>query len=680
MSKITKPGKVKQTKMIDELKEMSPEVKSVMDDLRANTLHCTHCKSMVPKEKAIKRNASIYHEGELYKITHYNCPKCNSWMDSTHEKSETVSNHFDNETIVKLHSGKIEPKNDLLKNHRCMLDSAVTNIECDNCELEFTKQEAISKICYRDGIKINGVMHDIVEYRCPRCKSEYIRTLKPSQERIDMENSVTANENIYMRKSPFDNDGDISSISAAKDYKSRIDMIDALRYSMEESKRRGLDNDGDVMLDDKGNGIPAKLQTEKDPNIGVASVSSITEEAFMSRVEPRAVAELREEMRELVSETAKSILKEIRKDGKDNDGDIMIDNSESVLTEETEDESINTIVLHDIAQMEQFLEESSKAMIQEAQESLIPPNEKIYEKAAEASKVETQTRLNDKKKGFVIVVEGTDGSGKQTQATLLRDKLNELGVKATMYSFPNYESLTGKMVSQYLHGEFDGQGYINHHNDPVYRNSMLYSVDRMYGCMIKDAEGKTIIDRYNDGEVIIFDRYTQSNFIHQGIHFNDYELGQYVGNLEYLEYDFMGLPKPDMILYLKVSPETCMRNIEKRGREKDNHETLEHLTKVSKHVDRLIKECNWETIYCEGELLNNLFMKSKSDIHYNIMNIVKERLKEEGILEYNHCPNCFKLTWNEIQLQPVKISNAKVDKYNLAYCPRCGSIFDVDNL
>lgn len=295
-----------------------------------------------------------------------------------------------------------------------------------------------------------------------------------------------------------------------------------------------------------------------------------------------------------------------------------------------------------------------------------------------------------KKKGFVIVIEGTDGSGKNTQANLIQKALDEKGVKNSLYSFPNYETIQGSLVKRYLNGEFENQGNINDDKDAIYRTAMLYSNDRMVSCMEKDEEGKSIIDRYNEGEVIIFDRYTQSNFIHQGSKFNNKEdLCTFMDTMENIEYDIMGLPIPDMIFYLKVPVELSIQNIKKRGNEVDIHENEEHLKAVNKHVDYIIDYHGWDKIDCSDGLMNagtnevSYHMRPIKDIHRQLMDgYIQPRLRAEGYLDHiNYCPKCTENDILNIELKPIEIANKVEGKsYDILRCPICNSCFDKSNL
>ncbi len=264
-----------------------------------------------------------------------------------------------------------------------------------------------------------------------------------------------------------------------------------------------------------------------------------------------------------------------------------------------------------------------------------------------------------KPKGTVIVIEGTDGSGKQTQSEMLLNRLREMGVKASLYSFPNYDSLQGQIVKRYLNGEFKGQPKQDYWNE-WYRNALMYANDRLVTCMEKGEDGRSILDKYNDGEVIIFDRYTQSNFIHQGCHIEDQEdLEDFINYFMELEYDYLGLPEPDQVIYLRVSPEMSMQNIEKRGIEKDMHENIEALRKANKHTDFLIDWLGWEVIQCSGGLKNKdtgeatHYMNSREDIHVEVFSLVEQTLVENNQLRHvKYCTECLKSNmYNQVEIK-----------------------------
>jgi len=157
--------------------------------------------------------------------------------------------------------------------------------------------------------------------------------------------------------------------------------------------------------------------------------------------------------------------------------------------------------------------------------------------------------------GKLIVIEGTDSSGKQTQAELLYEKYKKDGKNVMKVSFPNYESSSSAPVKMYLNGEFgENVGEVN-----TYAVSTMYAVDRY-------ASFKTIWEEfYNDGGIIISDRYTTSNMVHQASKIEDRdEKEKYLNWLIDLEYEKMAIPKPDMVVFLNMPTEVAYKLMEKR--------------------------------------------------------------------------------------------------------------------
>ncbi len=152
-------------------------------------------------------------------------------------------------------------------------------------------------------------------------------------------------------------------------------------------------------------------------------------------------------------------------------------------------------------------------------------------------------------KGKIIVVEGTDCSGKETQTSLLVQRLRKEGRKIERLSFPEYESPTGKIVGgPYLGRENMGESWFNEGAaavDPKVA-SLYYAADRRYN------RGR-ILDYINQGIDVVIDRYVESNMGHQGGKLFDKEdrLKLYK-DLENLEYGFLELPKPDITIFLYV--------------------------------------------------------------------------------------------------------------------------------
>lgn len=199
-------------------------------------------------------------------------------------------------------------------------------------------------------------------------------------------------------------------------------------------------------------------------------------------------------------------------------------------------------------------------------------------------------------KGKLIVIDGLDGSGKQTQTKLLYERLKQENFKVCTTSFPNYNSLTGELIKMYLSGKFGSLESVN-----AYQGSISYSMDR-YLSYISDDWGKN----YNDGYVVLCDRYTTSNMIHQGTKISDLEnLKKYLYWLKDFEYGKLKIPVPDQILFLDVPINISINLMKNRlnkftnGRDKDIHESniqyLKNCYDISKFICQLE---NWDVINC----------------------------------------------------------------------------------
>lgn len=223
-------------------------------------------------------------------------------------------------------------------------------------------------------------------------------------------------------------------------------------------------------------------------------------------------------------------------------------------------------------------------------------------------------------KGTIISIEGTDGAGKHTQQQLLLKELQKKGYKVVDQSFPNYESDSSAPVKMYLAGEFGKDS--NSLN--AYQASVLYAVDRM--CTYQ----KDLKSHYEDGKIILFDRYVQSNFIHQCSKIDDMnEKLKFIEWEENLEYDTLGLPKPDLVFFVEMPVEKSIelaraRADYKNGQTKDIHEEdTEYLAKSYNNGLALAKELGWNIVHCVDEAGN---LKTIDEIHAEIMDIATKFL------------------------------------------------------
>lgn len=170
------------------------------------------------------------------------------------------------------------------------------------------------------------------------------------------------------------------------------------------------------------------------------------------------------------------------------------------------------------------------------------------------------------KQGKLIVFEGIDGCGKSSQFRLLCERCKAEGIAFENIVFPRYSEPSSALIRMYLGGEF-GE---NPEDVNAYAASTFYAVDR-YASFVTDW-GKY----YTDGGIILSDRYTTSNAVHQGSKVSKEELPDFFDWLYDLEYKRLGLPKPDLVLYLDVDVQTSLERMAMRraedGSKADIHE------------------------------------------------------------------------------------------------------------
>ena len=210
--------------------------------------------------------------------------------------------------------------------------------------------------------------------------------------------------------------------------------------------------------------------------------------------------------------------------------------------------------------------------------------------------------------GYIVVIEGADGSGKQTQATKLYEKLKAQGHNVIMQSFPNHGSPSCAPVKMYLGGELCDRA----DEMDAYQTGTLFAVDRLCTYM-KDLKA-----HYETGGIIILDRYTQSNMLHQAGKIKDLaERDKYLDWLDNFEFNELKLPRADKVIFLDVPPEVSMRLARERGglkagTAKDIQEQdAQHLIDAYNSGKYVAKKYDWDIIDC----VNNGNIKSIEEIH-----------------------------------------------------------------
>lgn len=218
--------------------------------------------------------------------------------------------------------------------------------------------------------------------------------------------------------------------------------------------------------------------------------------------------------------------------------------------------------------------------------------------------------------GKLIVFEGTDGSGKATQAKMLGEHLRQVGILFQEIDFPRYGNPFAEPAKLYLNGALGRRpGDVN-----AYAASTLYAVDR-YASYKQDWGAA-----YEAGTLILANRYTTSNAVHQASKLPPAEREEFLNWLFDLEYHRLGLPKPDLVLYLDLPTEISERMLRQRehatGTHADIHEQDEaYLRGCRMSARQIARDLGWTVINCaEGEEI-----RSVEDIHGEIWRRVERK-------------------------------------------------------
>ncbi len=222
--------------------------------------------------------------------------------------------------------------------------------------------------------------------------------------------------------------------------------------------------------------------------------------------------------------------------------------------------------------------------------------------------------------GKIFVIDGTDGSGKQTQFERLKSRLTEEGIDYKTVSFPNYDSPSSSLVKMYLSGDF-GE---NAKEVSPYIASTFYAADRYatYTTQYKEY--------YENGGIILADRYTTANMVHQaGKIQEEKEREKFLNWLWDLEFKLYGLPVPAEVFFLKMPPEKALELIKNRenkfthSAQKDIHERDEgHITDSFNAACSVAQKYKWYTVEC----IKDKKVRTIEDIHEEIYQEIKKHI------------------------------------------------------
>ena len=221
--------------------------------------------------------------------------------------------------------------------------------------------------------------------------------------------------------------------------------------------------------------------------------------------------------------------------------------------------------------------------------------------------------------GKLIVIEGTDGSGKSTQFRKLTERLEQEGQAFKTLVFPRYKEPSSALIRMYLGGDFG-----THPSDVnAYAASSFYAVDRY--ASYKQDWGKW----YEDGGLIVSDRYSTSNAVHQTSKEPPEKQGDFLKWLYEFEYDKLRLPCPDLIIYLDVPTSFTEKLMRHREQETNTHadiheQDMQYLATCRETGRTAAAYYGWTVISC----VKDGAMRSIEDIHEEIYALVKRCLED----------------------------------------------------
>jgi len=223
--------------------------------------------------------------------------------------------------------------------------------------------------------------------------------------------------------------------------------------------------------------------------------------------------------------------------------------------------------------------------------------------------------------GKLIAIEGIDGSGKRTQVELLASALRQRGYSVHQTGFPKYDSTFGKLIGQFLDGQLGPLETV----DPRF-TALLYAGDRL--------EAKPELDAaLSQGQIVLADRYIGSNLAHQGARTLPENRSAFIDWIRHVEYSIYGLPREQLILYLRVTPEQAQKLVlQKTAREytsatQDLQEaSIHHLRSAAAVYDQLAAHAPWVTIQCFDSGCN--VMHSPETIATEILSVVEPVLSQ----------------------------------------------------
>jgi dTMP kinase len=222
--------------------------------------------------------------------------------------------------------------------------------------------------------------------------------------------------------------------------------------------------------------------------------------------------------------------------------------------------------------------------------------------------------------GYLVAIEGIDGSGKGTQAKRLLQRLQSEGHRATLLSFPRYDAtFFGRAVGEYLNGAFGSLGQVH----PFFA-SLLFAGDRF--------ESRSVLtEALTAHDIVVLDRYVASNIAHQAARLDEAARERLVEAIEHLEFDIYQMPRPDWVVLLDLSVARAQRLIASKPTRQYTERTADiqeadgdYLARVrALYLELARREPNWSVLSCEQQGS----LRSVDEVAEEIAKLVRSRLE-----------------------------------------------------
>ena len=209
--------------------------------------------------------------------------------------------------------------------------------------------------------------------------------------------------------------------------------------------------------------------------------------------------------------------------------------------------------------------------------------------------------------GKLVVIEGIDGSGKSTQLRLLTERLGHDGTEFTTVSFPRYDEPSSALIKMYLGGQFG----VRPNDVNAYASSSFFAVDR-FASYKTEPWGRF----YDDGGLVLMDRYTTSNAVHQGSKLLGTERAEFLHWLYDFEFRLIGLPKPNAVIYMDIGAEEALSRVKRRAETQDIHER-------DGEYMRACVECSRQAAELYGWIPIDA-SRGETEVHEQIMALIEE--------------------------------------------------------